>query len=250
MGSRFISAVALYGPKAGPVRDFLADVQALIAEQVGRDFRPYSLEQIHATLIALDGVRDPHTGTIVNEYFLEHAGVAVEMDLPRAMRILAAHFADPLPVRIGGWGRDQPTPFLSRGMPLYQRAFSVQGNAFVLIGWPVAALTGGGRPLDSLRRDMNAAHVLHRYHRGVSDVDDDFYLVVGHHAGAPGDALERAAAAVRDRLAAGPLDLAIGIGDVTIVAADSHTLAPATFTGAVPVDAATLRALMSLGQLP
>ncbi len=31
MGSRFISAVALYGSTAGPVRDFLADVQALIA---------------------------------------------------------------------------------------------------------------------------------------------------------------------------------------------------------------------------
>jgi hypothetical protein len=244
MGSRFISAVALYGPKAGPVRTFLTDVQDLIAGQVGREFRPYSLDQIHATLIALNGVRDPATGTIVNEYFLEHAGVPVEMDLPRVMRILAARFADPLAVRFGGRQRDEPGPFLSRGVPLYERGFSVQGNAFVLIGWPVAAVTGGGQPLDELRRDMNAAGVLHRYHRRGSDVDDDFYLVVGHHDGAPAGALERAVAAVRGKLAAEPLDLAISLGDVTIVAADSHTLAPPVFTGAIPVDEATLRALM------
>jgi len=244
MGSRFISAVALYGPKAGPVRDFLAGVQALIAGQVGRDFRPYSLEQIHATLIALNAVRDPATGMIVNEYFLEHAGAGVEMDLPRAMRILAAHFADPLAVRIGGWRPDRPAPFLSRGVPLHERAFSVQRNAFVLIGWPVAAIDGNGRPLDSLRRDMNAAGVLHKYHRRDADVDDDLYLVVGHHAGAPASAVERAAEAVRDKLADEPLDVAIGLGDVTIVAADSHTLAPPVFTGTVPVEEAVLRALM------
>ena len=59
VGSRFISAVAFYGPKTGPLRELLAGVQALIAEHVGDDFRPYSPEQVHATLIALNGVRDP-----------------------------------------------------------------------------------------------------------------------------------------------------------------------------------------------
>lgn len=245
MGSRFISAVALYGPKAGAVGDLLARVQALIAGHVGRQFRPYPLEQIHATLIAFDGARDPRTGTTVNKYMLEHAGVAAEMDVPRGMRILAAHFADPLAIRIGGWRRDQPAPFLSRGAPLYERAFLVQANAFVLIGWPVEALTGAGRPLDRLRRDMNAAGVLHKYHRRDSDIDDDFYLVIGHHVGAPASALGRAVTAVRDLLAAGPLDLAIGLGDVTVVAADSPTMATPSFTGAVPVDEVIMQALMS-----
>lgn len=250
MGSRFISAVALYGPKSGPVRDLLTGVQALIAEHVGRDFRPYSLDQIHATLIALDAARDPRSGTIVNDYFLQHTGAAVEMDLPRVMRILAERFADPLAVRIGGYRRDQPVPFLSRGVHPSERAFGVQANAFVLIGWPTAALAGDKRPLDRLRRDMNAAGVLHKYHRRESDVDDDFYLVVGHHRGAPAGALQRAVAAVRDKLAAEPLDLAIGLGEITIVAADSHTLAPPIFAGAVPVDEATLLALMSQGSAP
>ncbi|HEY3647147.1 MAG TPA: hypothetical protein VGL33_04190, partial [Streptosporangiaceae bacterium] len=94
MESRFISAVAFYGPKTGRLRELLTEVQALIAEHVGRDFRPYTLDQVHATLIALNGVRAG--GTIVNEYLLEHAGERREMDLPRVMDILARRFATPL----------------------------------------------------------------------------------------------------------------------------------------------------------
>jgi hypothetical protein len=244
MDSRFISAVAFYGAKAGVLGGLVGEVQEVLARHCGEWFRPYSLEQVHATLIALNGVRDPATGTIVNEYFLEHAGAAVEMDLPRVMRILASHFAAPLAVRFGGWGADEPVPFRSQGKHLYERGFSVHGRAFVLAGWPALALAGDGRPLDRLRRDMNAANVLHKYHRGDADVDDDLYLVVGHHDGAPAGALQRAAAAVRDRLAADPVELAIGLADVRIVAADSHTLAPPLFSGGIPVDAQTLLALM------
>ena len=182
MGSRFISAVAFYGPKTGPLRELLTGVQALIAAQVGDDFRPYSLEQVHATLIALDGVRDPQSGAILNGYLLAHAGVRREMDLPRVMDILAQ--ATPLRVRIGGFRPDQEIPFTSRGHHLAERTFCVQDHAFVLMGWPADSLAGAGRPLDELRREMNAANVRHKYHVRATDVDDDLYLVVGHHAGA------------------------------------------------------------------
>ena len=166
---------------------------------------PYSLEQVHATLIALDGVRDPGTGAIVNEYLLAHAGVPREMDLPRVMDILARRFATPLRVRIGGFRPDQEIPFTSRGQHLAMRTFSVQGNAFVLMGWPGRlARREPARPLDELRREMNAANVRHKYHVRATDVDNDLYLVVGHHAGAPAGALARATAAVRDKLAADP----------------------------------------------
>ena len=250
VGSRFISAVAFYGPKTGRLRELLAGVQALIAEHLGDDFRPYSLEQVHATLIALNGVRDPRTGTIVNEYLLAHAGppgemVPREMDLPRVMDILARRFAAPLRVRIGGFRPHQAIPFTSRGQHLAERAFSVQGEAFVLVGWPADSLAGAGRPLDELRREMNAAGVLHRYHARATDVDNDLHLVVGHHAGAPAGALARATTAVRDKLAADPADLAIGLADVKIVAADSHTLAPPLYVSGIPASEAAVLALMS-----
>jgi hypothetical protein len=245
MGSRFISAVAFYGPKTGRLRELLVGVQALIAEQVGGDFRPYSLEQVHATLIALDGVRDPGTGAIVNDYLFAHAGVRREMDLPRVMDILARRFATPLQVRIGGFRPDQEIPFTSRGQHLAERTFCVRDKAFVLMGWPAVSLAGADRPLDELRHEMNEANVRHKYHVHATDVDNDLHLVVGHHAGAPPGALARATAAVRDKLASDPVDLAIGLADVKIVAADSHTLAPPLFVGDIPADEAALLALMS-----
>ena len=240
--SRFISAVAFYGPKTGRLRELLTGVQAQIAEHVGNDFRPYTLDQVHATLIALNGVRAG--GTIVNEYLLEHAGERREMDLPRVMDILARRFATPLRVRIGGFRPGQAVPFTSRGQHVAERSFSVQGQAFVLVGWPAESLAGAGRPLDDLRREMNAAGVLHRYHARPGDVDNDLHLVVGHQAGAPAAALARATAAVRDKLAADPADLAIALSDVTIVAADSHTLAPPVYVSGIPAAAADVLALV------
>ena len=242
MESRFISAVAFYGPKTGPLHELLTGVQAQIAEHVGRDFRPYTLDQVHATLIALNGVRAG--GTIVNEYLLEHAGERREMDLPRVMDILARRFATPLRVRIGGFRPGQAVPFTSRGQHVAERSFSVQGEAFVLVGWPAESLAGAGRPLDDLRREMNAAGVLHRYHARPGDVDNDLHLVVGHQAGAPAAALARATAAVRDKLAADPADLAIALSDVTIVAADSHTLAPPLYVSGIPAATAEVLALV------
>jgi hypothetical protein len=240
VGSRFISAVAFYGPKAGRLRDTLATVQDLIAGHVGGDFRPYTPEQVHATLIALNGVRDG--GTVVNEYMLELAGRRREMDLPRVMDILARRFATPLPVRFGGFRPDQAAPFTSRGQHPAQRSFSVQDRAFVLVGWPTVSLDGGpARPLDELRREMNAAGLLHRYHAHPGDVDNDLHMVVGHHAGAPAAALDRAAVAVRDMLAGEPADLALGRPDVTIVAADSHTMAPPLYVSGIPADEASVR---------
>jgi hypothetical protein len=243
VGSRFISAVAFYGPKAGRLRELVAGVQDLIAAHVGGDFLPYAPEQVHATLIALNGVRDG--GTVVNEYMLELAGLRREMDLPRAMDILARRFGTPLPVRFGGFRPDQAAPFTSRGQHPAQRSFSVQDRAFVLVGWPAASLAGNGQPLDELRREMNAAGLLHRYHARPGDVDNDLHMVVGHHAGAPAAALDRAAAAVRDMLADGPADLAIGRPDVKIVAADSHTLAPPLYVSGIPADEASVLGLMT-----
>ena len=125
-----------------------------------------------------------------------------------------------------------------------ERTFSVQDHAFVLMGWPADSLAGAGRPLEELRREMNAANVRHRYHVRATDVDNDLHMVVGHHAGAPADALTRATVAVRDKLAADPVDLAIGLADIKIVAADSHTLTPPLYVSAIPAAAADVLALV------
>jgi hypothetical protein len=220
----------------------LTGVQALIAEHAGDAFLPYSLEQIHATLIAFNGVRDPDDeGAIVNEYYLEHTGVRRTMDIDLAMRVLDERFGRPLPVRVGGYRAGDEVPFRSRGQHLHERTFSVQGDAFVLVGWPTEA----GLPLHRLRRDLNAAGLLHRYHARADDVDGDMHIVVGHHRGASEGALHAAVMAVREALAAGPVSFDIGLAEVKVVAADNHTLAPPLYVDSVPVDAAIVLTLVS-----
>lgn len=252
MAERLISALAWYGPKTGALRDLLVRVQDLIAGQVGAAFRPYTLEQVHATLIALDGVADPESGAVVNEAFWLNLGVRAEMDLPRVMSVLEQRFRVPLTMRFGGFGAGAPVPFLSRGQHLSERSFSVQGNAFVLMGWPAVSLSGPGpavpeRPLDELRREVNAAGVLHRYHFGYEDVDNDLHLVVGHtdsDAEPAGTRAAAAAAAVRTWLADNPAEAAIALDDVTVVASDSRTMAPPLYVSAIPADEAVLLGLM------
>jgi len=97
--------------------------------------------------------------------------------------------------------------------------------------------------MDGLRRDMNAAHLLHRYHARDTDVDNDLHLVVGHVAGDTGGAAD-AVRAVRERLAADPVEVTISLDDVKIVAADSPTLAPPLYVSGIPADETILRALM------
>jgi hypothetical protein len=257
MAERLISALAWYGPKTGALRELLVRVQDLVAGQIGAAFRPYTLEQVHATLIALDGVADPESGAVVNEAFWLNLGVRAEMDLPRVMSVLEQRFRVPPTVRFGGFGAGATVPFLSRGQHLSERSFSVQGNAFVLMGWPAVSLLGPGsavsgaarpavqaRPLDELRREVNAAGVLHRYHFGYEDVDNDLHLVVGHTDDAPPEARAAATAAVRTWLADNPVEVAIALDDVAIVASDSRTMAPPLYVSAIPADEAVLLGLM------
>lgn len=245
--STYVSSVALYGEKTGPLRHLLATTQKIIAAHLGDTFRPYTLEQIHGTIMGLDGVADPSSGEFVNRYFLELTGERRSMDHRLAMDILADRLTPPVTIRLGGHRGDTAAAFTSRGQHPFERSFSVQGDALVLMGWPIETVKNGDaqRPLDDLRRALSEAGFLHRYHRSSDDVDNDFYLVVGHHREAPKDALGRAAGSVRAHLAAHPLDIQVGIAQVQIVAADNSTLAPATFVGTLPMGSEQLALLYS-----
>jgi hypothetical protein len=245
MDRRWVSAVALYGPKTGEVRDLLESVQATIARQLGVAFLPYTLEQIHATLIGLNGVREPATGALISQYYLEHRGARCIMDFGRVLQILEERFSRPLTIRIGGFGPGDETGFTSQGKHPQQRTFSARNGTFVLMGWPVATMRSQGaqRPLDELRRDMNKANVLHRYHAAAADVDNDFYLVLGHYTDTTESTLAETERIVRRDLAHDHVDVQVSRERVRIVAADSATLAPARFAGALPLAADDLACL-------
>ena len=169
-------------------------------------------------------------------------GIPRAMDHARALEILTALLTPPLSIRIGGYGPGTPAAFSSRGQHPHQRMFSVQENAFVLVGWPVSTVADGVSPgpLDELRRAMNNANVMHWYHASAADVDNDFHLVVGHHDGVPEHETNKAVRAVRSYLAQHQVQVEVGADQMTIIAADSPTLAPAQFIGRLPVDPADL----------
>jgi hypothetical protein len=243
--SAFVTSVALYGDKTGPLQRLLATTQRIVAGQLGDSFRPYTLEQIHGTIIGLDGVADPSSGELVNQYFLELTGDRRSVNHRRAMEILADRLTPPMTIRFGGNRPDMPAAFASRGQHPFERSFSVQGDALVLMGWPIETVKNGDttRPLDDLRRALNEAGFLHRYHRTPDDVDNDFYLVVGHHYKAPEEALRRTVELARVYLADHPVDVPVGTAQIRIVAADTATLARPSFVGALPINSEEFAAL-------
>lgn len=242
MPAQLITAVALYGAKTGEFKELLETVQAMLSERLRDGFRPYTLDQIHGTVVRLDGVADAQAGRIVNLRYLQVTGNPRGMDHARAMEILTARLTPPLSIRIGGYRPDTPAGFSSRGQHPHDRMFSVQGNAFVLMGWPEPAVPDGNsaRPLDELRRAMNEANIQHWYHESAADVDNDFHLVVGHHDGVPEHEAKDAVRGVRAYLAQHPVQVEVGADQMTIIAADSPTLAPAQFIGRLPVEPADI----------
>jgi len=245
MGQPIVTVVALYGPKADDLRNLLQSVQATLTRKLGTAFLPYSLDQIHGTLVRLDGFRDPASGALLNQRYLEQQGARRAMDLGQVMHLLERHLSPPLSIRIGGFGPADEVTFTSQGKHPYERTFSARGGAFVLIGWPVTAVRpdGGRKPLDDLRRSMSDANVLHFYHATATDVDDDFHLVIGHYADPADEALAESVRMVRRDLERCRVDLQIGLDQVRIVASDSPALTPARFIGKLPVAASELASL-------
>jgi hypothetical protein len=246
VAATLVTAVSLYGPKSGPLRDLLAWVQDTVAAELGGSFAPYRLEQVHGTLVVLSGVPDDRVpGAVLNEYYLERRGLRRAMDFERAVAILQERLARPVPIRIGGFGPDDPLPVTSQGRHLYERSFSARAGALVLMGWPVASLASAGndRPLDELRREMARAGVLHKYHRHAAAVDDDFHLVVGHYRDARPARVRAAAGVVRAGLRERRTEFDVGADQVRILATDSPDLAAPWFSSALPGAAGRLAAL-------
>ena len=240
--AKFVTAVALYGTKQEPVRELLQPIQEIVRRELGGGFRPYTLDQIHSTLITLDWAPDGRTGRPVNQRYQEVTGAADPMDPGRALGILGSFGESPHRIRMGGFRPASPVTFSSRGMHPHDRTFCAHGQALVLVGWPLATIARGlsAKPLDDLRRHMNDANILHRYHKSPADIDNDFHLVIGHHDHAPPDQASAAVTAVRQYLAEHPAEVDVGLGDVAVIASDSTTLAPARFIGRLPEDRAAI----------
>jgi hypothetical protein len=185
-----VTLVSVYGEKNKDLAVTIAQWQELVAKAVGSAFTPYDMHQIHATIIGCERHRAP----AYNANFSKHRGREVEMDFAGFLAYLRGCGHIPFEVQLGGFA-DRDYPFTSRKARPYERAFSIQGDKVVVMGWPVRgeplpappATPAGGvleariypATLDIIRHAAQAFGILHSYHRAVTDVDNDLFFRIG-----------------------------------------------------------------------
>jgi hypothetical protein len=219
-----LTLVAYYGPKQqGKVRELIETTQSLLRDQLKTAFDGYVLEQVHGTIIGLEGVRVDDV--VMNANFLRRRQLQKAFHLETAIELaLGVRGFD---VRIGGFKDRDAYPFTSRGLHPYLRSFSIQGEIAVAMGWPVEG-TQFPLYLDEFRRSFTAANALHAYHAAPEDIDNDFYFVLGRLKQSQANelTLQLAQDRMRDALAAlEPVAVRIDKDCLRIVAY-SHTLLP------------------------
>jgi hypothetical protein len=164
-----VTLVSHYGAKDSASANLIAGLQTRLKRVLSVDFQPYRLEQVHGTLVGLEGSR--RGNAIVNQ------NSGRDIDFEGFVAFLNTTM-EPITVRIGGYRQDDRYSFSSRGQHPYLRSFSIQGEIAVAIGWPLLS-DKGAKPLDNLRREFEKFGVRHKWHKTPADVDDDFFFVLG-----------------------------------------------------------------------
>jgi hypothetical protein len=243
--SKQLTLVAFYGEKERVLADLVEGVQRCLADQLGSRFAAYEPEQVHATIAGLEGVRVGEH--VVNSNFVDIRREVRVMNFSRLFATLEAHL--PLEVRLGGFTHGQRFPFQSQGLHPYLRSFMVRGRIAVAMGWPSSA---GAFPqsLDSLRRRLNDAGVLHKYHGSPSDVDNDLFFALGRVEEITESERELAQSSVRELLAKrDPIHVTLSDTQVSLVAYDDPQL-PRSSSEQISIEAATSDVSSLVGRYP
>jgi hypothetical protein len=160
--------VAHYGRKPSQLTTLVRRLQQRLDEALGRAFQPYAIDQVHGTIIGLEGCRVE--GGVRNE----NSGAL--MDIAGFVDFLSGPGFVPIHIRAGGYREATAYPFRSRNTHPYQRSFSIQAGIAVAMGWPAA---GAPDALDLFRRAAEQFGIRHKWHRTDDEVDNDFFLVIG-----------------------------------------------------------------------
>ncbi len=216
-----LTLVAYYGSKPDPLARLVQLLQSALDSELGSAFSAYALEQVHATIVGLEGWR---IGTEVYHSNAAQAfGCVHAMHLPGLFQFVQGGPA--FCIRIGGFVADGLYPFSSRGLHPLTRSFALRDSLAVIMGWPVAG-TSYPMTLDSLRRGCRRYNVLHKYHQKENEIDNDFYLVVGRvdRNAMSSEKIEYTQDFIRHLLAeTEPLELLVGPENLSVVAyTDSH----------------------------
>jgi len=181
-----LTLAAHYGQKPRAFAELIRWCQASVSTLLPGTFRPYEVDQVHATIVGLEAKRQ--NGELLNENYRKR-GESRRMSLAGLLDLLSRTRRLPFRIRIGGFRPGDAYAFSSFGLHPYVRSFAIQpSNIVVAMGWPEAS---GRFPdtLDGLRREFNRCNIVHKYHKTEQDIDNDFFFVLGKlESGAETDA--------------------------------------------------------------
>lgn len=178
-GKMDVTLVAYYGNKPPLIAELISGAINELSGLLGNNFAPYCLQQVHGTIIGLEG---RHAGKrIINTNDSKLRNESRSMDLKAALQILKEKILLPFDVTIGGFIDGGAYSFTSRNVVPYMRSFTIQGHYAVAMGWPYSNGTYS-KSMDQLRRAFNAANILHKYHCSPDAEDNDFFFVLGNIA--------------------------------------------------------------------
>ncbi len=216
-----VSLIAFYGEKPEKLKKIFSHCQQLIQQSALKSFFiPYSLEQIHTTLIGLEMTGEGFD--LYNSNFYEQTGKYKKADFTQFKEIILRYF--PMNLRIGGFLSNNDD-FLSFGRKPYERSFSINrktGKA-VIIGWPHTQNDFTAIPLLNFRNHVkDRCNIAHKYSN-----DNDFYFVLGDvdiHAemntefnSKPDQLMDELALEMRDYLSLHPVDVHLTIDSIQLI---------------------------------
>jgi hypothetical protein len=218
LGGMDLTLVAFYGPKPESLAELVRTLQTALCSHLGAAFSAYSIEQVHGTVVGLEGRRAG--ADVLNANLSQARGWPCSMDIAGFIRCLGTTPRLPLRIRVGGFKQTEGYPFTSRGLHPYVRSFALRGPIAVAMGWPIK---GDLYPLslDELRRECTEYGILHKYHEKMTDIDNDFFFVLGRvdRDSVPREKADSAEHALREMLSKHkPLDIGIGIPELSVVA--------------------------------
>jgi len=219
-----LTLVTHYGSKPAPFAEKIRLLQSMLAEQLGPGFWRYAVEQVHGTIIGLEGTR---LGTrIRNENFRRARDEERFIDFDGLLNFLCREAKDEIEVRLGGFEPASDHGFTSAGQHPFVRSFSVRGEIAVAMGWPHHS--GAFVPsLDQLRREFQQFGLLHKWHQRPADVDNDFFFVLGRVLpGVEPARRDLAQQTIREHLVGTPLWLPVTSDTLCIVAYEDSQLPP------------------------
>ena len=226
-----VSLVAFYGDKPIQLINLIDKLQKKLGkyELLKDKFIPYQMEQVHATILGCEGLRNSQG--IISQWLFERRGQEKYINFADLSNYLQQLDLS-LTICFGGYDRDRDYNFLSRDLFLYERSFQLlpAGDLTipVLIGWSWQN-NSVTLAIDKLRRSFQQFNLLHKYHATTEAIDNDFYLRLGTiNALLSVEEIEAIANEIRVLLAASTVYIPLRSKDLAFVRYQDLQLTPST----------------------